>query len=255
MDADGGESDLLDLTPPEPVGAEPGGRRSHRLTRPETSPTPRRRGTRAQLRDRRKRRLRRIQLVGLVATLLLMVTVRAWAFEAYFIPSPSMERTLLVGDRVLVDKLSYRFGHPQRGQVVVFDGADSFDPAPSTHHGFWRGLLGLVGIAGDEDDFIKRVIGLPGDRVRCCDDQGRLLVNGVPLSEPYLYPGDVPSLERFDVMVPPGRLWVMGDHRSQSADGGTVPIDRVVGRAVAIVWPLGRFARLPIPAGFERLTH
>ncbi|HEX3611875.1 MAG TPA: signal peptidase I [Sporichthyaceae bacterium] len=271
MDADGQDSNLLDLTPPsapaEQASDGPAAprRRSHRLRRATPRPeTPRRRGTRAQLRGKRRRRIRRFQLVGLAASLLLMVSVRAWAVEAYFIPSPSMEATLAVGDRVLVDKLSYRFGGPQRGQVVVFDGADSFDPASATHHGFWNRVLSLIGASTDEDDFIKRVIGVPGDRVQCCDDQGRLLINGVPVSEEYLYPGDVPSLERFDVMVPPGRLWVMGDHRSRSADsrahlgdpgGGTVPIDRVVGRAVAIVWPLRHFARLPIPAGFERLAH
>jgi signal peptidase I len=201
--------------------------------------------------------------VGLCATLVLIVSVRAWVFEAYLIPSPSMEQTLRVGDRVLVDKLSFRFGHPQRGQVVVFDGADSFDSA-SPRHRFWDRALGVFGAAPDEDDFIKRVIGLPGDRVRCCDDQGRLLINGVALVEPYLFPGDVHSLERFDVMVPPGRLWVMGDHRGRSADsrahlgdpgGGTVPIDKVVGRAVAIVWPPSHFGRLEIPAGFKRLSH
>jgi signal peptidase I len=191
-----------------------------------------------------------------------MVVVRAWFFEAYYIPSPSMEQTLQIGDRVLVDKLSHRFGHPQRGQVVVFDGANSFDPEPTSNGGLWNRIGSLVGAAPNEDDFIKRVIGVPGDRVVCCDDQGRLQVNGISVPEPYLYPGDVPSLERFDVMVPPGRLWVMGDHRSRSADsrahlgdpgGGTVPVDKVVGRAVAIVWPLRHAGRLQIPAGFDRV--
>jgi signal peptidase I len=265
MDAEGRESDLLDLVQPTDSAESDAARRgSHRLTTPSARQATPRRGTRAQLRGRRRRRTRRIQFVGLFATLALMISVRAWAFEAYLIPSPSMEATLQVGDRVLVDKFSYRFGRPQRGQVVVFDGADSFDPASSRHHGFWDRVLGLVGAAPDEDDFIKRVIGLPGDHVRCCDDQGRLLINGVALTESYLFPGDVPSLERFDVMVPRGRLWVMGDHRSRSADsrahigdpgGGTVPIGKVVGRAVAIVWPLGHRGRLPIPAGFQRLSH
>jgi signal peptidase I len=108
------------------------------------------------------------------------------------------------------------------------------------------------------------VIGLPGDRIVCCDEQGRLTVNGVPLDEPYLFPLDLPSRDRFDVLVPPGRVWVMGDHRSRSADsrahladpgGGTVPMDKIVGRAVAIVWPLGRAGWLPIPESFERLTN
>ena len=160
MDADNRESGLLDLAnPTESAEAEPPPRRGlHRLTAPAGRPqAPRRRGTRAQLRGRRRRRTRLLQLLGLAATVLLMVSVRAWAVEAYYIPSPSMEATLQVGDRVLVNKLSYRFGHPQRGQVVVFDGADSFDPAPPRHRGFWDRLLGLIGAAPDEDDPIAGV--------------------------------------------------------------------------------------------------
>ena len=107
---------------------------------------------------------------------------------------------------------------------------------------------------------MKRVIGVGGDRVQCCDASGRLTVNGVPLDEPYLYPGDVPSRDAFDVVVPAGKLWVMGDHRSISQDsrahlgdpgGGFVPEDRVIGRAFAVVWPFGRFEGLGRPAAFE----
>jgi signal peptidase I len=230
-------------------------------------PTPSRRAarrrTRAELRSKRRRRTRQVQLVGLLLTVALMVSVRAFFFQAYFIPSPSMEQTLDVGDRVLVNKMSYEVGHPQRGQVVVFNGANSFEPEGHHHGGFFGPLLSLFGAAPDEDDFIKRVIGIPGDHVQCCDATGHLQVNGIALNELYLYPGDVPSGERFDVVVPPGRLWVMGDHRSRSADsrahlgdpgGGTVPIDKVVGRAVAIVWPLGHAGWLRIPNSFERLA-
>ncbi len=234
---------------------------SHRRRTPGSgAPTA---ATRAELRTRRRRKLRQVQAIVVIGLLVLMTTVRGLMFQAFSIPSPSMEPTLLVGDRVLVNKLSYDVGSVRRGQVIVFDGSGSFVPEETDSPGPFSRLLGLVGLDAGEDDYVKRVIGLPGDRVVCCDAQGRLQINDVPLDEPYLFGNDLPSQDRFDVRVPPGRLWVMGDHRSRSADsrahlgdpgGGTVPLDKVVGRAVAIVWPLGRAGWLPIPESFERLT-
>jgi signal peptidase I len=218
--------------------------------------------TRAELRTARRRRLRKIQAIVVVGLLILMTSVRGVMFQAFSIPSVSMEPTLEVGDRVLVNKLSYDVGSVQRGQVVVFDGAGSFVPEESGSPGLFSRMLGAIGLNNGEDDYVKRVIGLPGDRVACCDAQGRLTVNGIPLDEPYLYGNDLPSQDRFDVLVPPGRVWVMGDHRSRSADsrahlgdpgGGTVPFDKIVGRAVAIVWPLSRAGWLPIPESFKKL--
>ena len=167
---------------------------------------------------------------GVVVAVLLHLFV----IGSFWIPSESMENTLLRGDRVIVNKLS---GTPERGDVVVFKG--------------WDGT-----------DWIKRVIGVPGDTVKCCDAKRRILVNGVPLDEDYLYPGDYPSGEEFEVKVPPGRLWVMGDHRTASADSrahqedrfhGTIPIDSVVGRAFAIYWPLSRVGLLSRPETFEKV--
>ncbi len=221
-------------------------------------------GGRAELRAARRRKLRRIQAFVVVGLLIMMTTVRGLMFQAFSIPSVSMEPTLHVGDRVLVNKLSYDVGSVQRGQVIVFDGAGSFVPERTDGPGPFGRILGAIGLNNGEDDYVKRVIGLPGDRIQCCDAQGRLTVNGIPLDEPYLFEMDLPSRDRFDVLVPPGRVWVMGDHRSRSADsrahlgdpgGGTVPMDKIVGRAVAIVWPLGRAGWLPIPESFERLTN
>jgi signal peptidase I len=197
----------------------------------------------------------------------LTLLVRTFLVQPFFIPSGSMENTLQVGDRVLVNKVSYRLGEISRGDVVVFDGTDSFTttPAAPPPGGPVQRLARLVGgplglAPGGERDFIKRVLGVPGDRVACCDDTGRLTVNGVALDEQaYLFPGDAPSAVAFDVIVPAGRLWLMGDHRGSSQDsrsllgqpgGGMVPESRVLGRAVSVIWPLGDLRRLGRPDPF-----
>jgi signal peptidase I len=214
---------------------------------------------------RRSSLWRELPILALIA-LLLALLIKTFLVQAFYIPSESMQDTLQPGDRVLVSKLTYRFRDIQRGDIVVFNGVDSFAPEitvaqPTNPVGkavqWVAGALGLPTV--NEKDFIKRVIGIPGDRVRCCDAKGHILVNGQALEEPYLYPGDAPSLTTFDVVVPPGKLWVMGDHRSDSKDsrsylgdpgGGFVPEDHVVGRAFAVVWPPSRFGLLPIPATF-----
>ncbi|UNS99268.1 signal peptidase I [Streptomyces tubbatahanensis] len=198
---------------------------------------------------------------GLVLGALLLTN--AFVMQPFLIPSSSMDPTLRVGDRVLVNKLAYRFGDgPQRGDVIVFDGTESFstdaDPdanAVTTALRKAGAATGLVPPA--ETDYVKRVIGVGGDLVRCCDRRGRIEVNGRPVSEDYLHPGDAPSTVPFETRVPEGRLWVMGDHRDKSSDsrdhlgdpgGGTVPVDRVIGRADGIGWPLGRIGSLPAGA-------
>lgn len=192
-------------------------------------------------------------VVLLAVAALVLVGVRILLVQSFVIPSASMRPALEVGDRVLASRLDYRFGSVHRGDVIVFDGDGVFDPPqaqPSSglaRIGRWfaAGLGAPVG----EHDYVKRVIGLPGERVVCCDVQGRITVDGVPLNERYLPVGDVPSTVTFDIVVPAGRLWVMGDNRSVSDDsrahlggpgGGTVPVDRVVGRVVAVWWPLSR---------------
>ncbi|GIJ30358.1 hypothetical protein Vqi01_55200 [Micromonospora qiuiae] len=211
----------------------------------------------------------------LIVAFCLAVLIRTFLLQAFFIPSGSMEDTLLVGDRVLVNKVVYNMRSPQRGEVVVFRGTDRWVPQVDTQPptGFadklGRTIGDLVGVSRPgEKDFIKRVIALPGDRVSCCDDQGRVLVNGTPLDESaYVLrdsPLDLPPnpeecrSRRFEeIVVPPGQIFVLGDHRLVSQDArcqGPVPIDNVVGRAFAVVWPSSRWHSLPVPETFASVA-
>jgi signal peptidase I len=189
-------------------------------------------------------------LLGVAIVVAIMV--RAFLVQTFFIPSESMENTLLINDRVLVNKLVYDFRDPHRGEIVVFK-------APMD----WRS-------DPNEEDFIKRVIGVGGDHVVCCDTEGRISVNGTPLIEPYLYRdgagnADVSSEDTFDIVVPKDRLWVMGDHRSHSGDSreqytrhgdvvrATIAVDDVVGRAFVLFWPLSRAGWLSPPETFAHI--
>ena len=182
--------------------------------------------------------------------ILVAVLVRAFVLQTFYIPSPSMEHTLNVNDRVLVNKLVYDFRDPRRGEVIVFK-------APAD----WQ--------SGTEgEDFIKRIIGTPGDHVVCCDAQNRLEINGHSLDEPFIYKDadgtqDPAADEAFDITVPAGRLWVMGDHRSASGDSlehyeqtndiqeATIDEKSIVGRAFTIFWPVNRATWLSVPKEFD----
>jgi signal peptidase I len=224
-------------------------------------------GKPAARRARRKRSFWREFPILVVVALLLAVVIKTYAVQAFFIPSGSMENTLEINDRVLVNKLVYDVRGIHRGDIVVFNGDGSWDPGTAPRDTnfvvkFAQGFASMFGFGHPGDILIKRVIGLPGDKVACCDAQGRVTVNSVPLTEqPYLYPGDAPSEIRFNIVVPPGRLWVMGDHRLISDDsrdhqgqpgGGTIPENAVIGRAFVIIWPISRWRILPIPATFEQ---
>jgi len=207
-------------------------------------------------------------VVVIILALGLSALIKTFLVQSFFIPSGSMENTLLVGDRILVEKITPRFGQVHRGDVVVF-----------TDPGGWLGTTAvtqptsgvsqlahdvLVGIGvlpqDTEGDLVKRVIGVGGDTVSCCTDSGRITVNGTPLREPYLYPGNSPSAQPFSVTVPAGMLWVMGDHRAvsqdsrahqQDAHGGMVPVRDVVGRVFVIIWPWDRAGGVGRPSTFS----
>jgi len=184
--------------------------------------------------------------------ILVAVLVRAFVLQTFYIPSPSMEHTLNVLDRVLVNKLVYDFREPRRGEIIVFK-------APQD----WQ--------SGTEgEDFIKRIIGTPGDHVVCCDAQNRLEINGHSLDEPFIYKDadgtpDPAADEAVDITVPAGRLWVMGDHRSASGDSlehyeqtndiqeATIDEDSIVGRAFTVFWPVNRATWLSVPKEFDSI--
>jgi signal peptidase I len=205
-------------------------------------------------------------LIIVVAAAALTLVVKAFVVQVYRIPSVSMDNTLQVGERVLVNRLVYHFRPVARGDIVVFSGQDSWGPDAPPGPGdpvlrLFDDVLSDVGLHSSQTYYIKRVIGLPGDHVACCT-AGRVTVNGVPLEESsYLYPGDAPSAFRFSAVVPPGHLWVMGDHRSDSGDSryhtgdpglGAIPANEVVGRAFLIIWPPSQLGDLPIPSTFAQ---
>jgi signal peptidase I len=209
-------------------------------------------------------------LLVLIAVCLAAV-LRTFLLESFLIPSASMDNTLHVGDRVAVNKVVYDFTDPVRGSVVVFRGPRNWVPETPNQHSsvaatIGHGLGSLVGVtAPGQKDFIKRVIGLPGDKVACCDALGRVTVNGYPLDEGYIFqnsPRGSPTIggcqvrDFNQVTVPAGEVFVMGDHRLVSEDSrckGPIPISNIFGHAFAVAWPPSHWRTLGMPATFAHV--
>jgi signal peptidase I len=226
----------------------------------------------AAAKDKKPRSFWKELPILVVVALVLALLIKTFLVQAFSIPSGSMENTLLVGDRVLVDKLTPHFGDkPSRGEVVVFhDPSDWLDGEPGqqpSSNSVVRGVqdvLGWIGLmpSANEKDLIKRVIAVGGDTISC-NGTGPVYVNGKPLTEPYIYPGATPCGDKNfgPLKVPANSIWVMGDHRNNSSDsryhmdepgGGAVPDKDVVGRAIVVAWPISHWSTLPIPSTFTQ---
>lgn len=201
-------------------------------------------------------------LLLLALALATSIIVKAFFVQMFFVPSASMRPELMEDDRILVEKLSMWDGEVERGDVVVFQDPGGWlgtTPEPTGP----QALLSLVGLYPDGGHLVKRVVAVGGDKVVCCDKSGRVTVNGVPLEEDEYLRADVrPSQREFDVVVPDDTVWVMGDNRSNSQDSrfhtgesgnGAVPLDNVVGKVWAIVWPTDRFEVLQTPRTYQSL--
>ncbi len=242
-----------------------------------SGPTPPLPGPASQRPARRRKSTWRELPILIIVALAIALVIKTYVVQPFFIPSSSMEDTLMIGDKVLVNKLVYHFRSVKPGDIIVFNGVGSWNPAQpgskpahnplvraydATLQPLFHSIAGLFGTPVGQTDYIKRVIGVPGDRVVCCTAKGLVTVNGVALQESsYLFPGAAPSNIRFNIVVPPGRLWVMGDNRQISDDSrlrpsdpghGTIPESAVIGRAFVIVWPPSHWRILPIPSTFSQ---
>lgn len=214
------------------------------------------------------------ELLGIAATaLVISFLIKTFLAQAFWIPSGSMEDTLVYGDRVMVSKIQAGPMAVDRGDIVVFEDPGGWlPPSQQVDRGPVVGAavraLEFIGIApaSQGNHLIKRVIGMPGDTVVCCDADGRLTVNGQPLDEQdYLFPGDDPSTSEFEVTVPDDSVWLMGDHRSNSRDSranddgtgrtGSVPLDDVVGQAFVLLYPFDNFTWFSVPDTFASVPE
>ena len=199
--------------------------------------------------------------VLVVVALVVSLLIKTFLVQFFYIPSGSMENTLQVKDRVAVNKIPFLSRDINRGDVVVFRDPDNWLPevidyTTNKYVAKAKSALVAVGVLPNpaKQYLVKRVIGVAGDHIVCCTTSGNLTINDVEVTEPYIYAGNKPSEMKFDVTVPAGKLWVMGDHRNASADSryhqedinkGFVPLSRVTGRVVAVIWPFKDITYVP----------
>lgn len=196
-----------------------------------------------------------------VVALVVSLFIKSFLVQFFYIPSGSMENTLQIKDRVAVNRVPFVSNNIKRGDVVVFRDPNNWLPeiidySTNEYAAKVKGALVAVGVLPNpaKQYLVKRVVGIGGDRVVCCTKDGNLTINGVEVTEPYIFAGNKPSEMNFDVTVPKGKLWVMGDHRGASADSryhqddinkGFVPLSKVTGRVVGVIWPLKNITYLP----------
>ena len=197
----------------------------------------------------------------IVVALVVSLFIKSFLVQFFYIPSGSMENTLQIQDRVAVNKVPFISDNIKRGDIVVFRDPNNWLPenvenSSNSLVANAKSLLVTVGVLPNpaKQYLVKRVIGVAGDRVVCCTEGKKLSINGVEVTEPYIYGGDAPSDMKFDVTVPEGKLWVLGDHRGASADSryhqedinsGFVPLERISGRVVAVIWPFKNLTYVP----------
>lgn len=210
---------------------------------------------------RRKRSFFQEFPVLIVVALLVSLFIKTFLVQFFYIPSGSMENTLQVNDRVAVNRIPFISNNIERGDVVVFRDPDNWLPAadisesPFVIAKLKAGLVAVGVLPNPAKQYlVKRVVGVAGDHVICCNTDGKLTVNGEVMNEPYIFAGNVPSDMNFDVTVPKNKVWVMGDHRGASADSryhqddinkGFVPVNRITGRVIAVIWPLKNISLVP----------
>jgi signal peptidase I len=210
---------------------------------------------------RKKGSLLRELPILVVVALVVSLFIKTFVVQFFYIPSGSMENTLQIKDRVAVNKVPFISRSINRGDVVVFRDPDNWLPEivdydTNKYVSKAKSALVAVGVLPNptKQYLVKRVIGVEGDHIVCCTKAGNLTINDVEVTEPYIYAGNKPSEMKFDVTVPKGKLWVMGDHRGASADSryhqedinkGFVPISRVTGRVVAVIWPFKNITYVP----------
>ena len=197
--------------------------------------------------------LRELPILVVVA-LAVSLVIKTFLVQFFYIPSGSMENTLQINDRVAVNKVPFVGKAIGRGDVVVFRDPDNWLPEPfaideNKYLAKTKEALVAVGVLPNptKQYLVKRVIGIAGDKVECCSKNKKLMINGVEIKDPYIFSGNSASDTNFNVTVPDGKIWVMGDHRAASADSrfhqedvnkGMVPTSKVTGKVVGIIWPI-----------------